>query len=99
MRYQDLYVWLVLVSALDIMLTWVILYLGGYEVNGVAAYVIHHFGLAGVVSFKFMMVIVVVLICESLGKRSQSAGRHLALAAIVLTCVPITAALVQLAWL
>lgn len=99
MRYQDLYVWLVLVSALDIMLTWVILYLGGYEVNGVAAYVIHHFGLGGMVTFKFIMVIVVVLICESLGKRSQSAGKRLAQIAIALTCIPIAVALAQLATL
>jgi hypothetical protein len=98
MRYQNLYVWLVLVSALDIMLTWVILYLGGYEVNGVAAWVLHQFGLKGIVIFKFIMVIVVVLLCETLAKRHSSAGMHLAQAAIGLTCIPVVVALLQLWW-
>lgn len=97
MRYQNLYVWLVLVSALDIMLTWVILYLGGWEVNGVAASIIERFGLVGIVVFKFVMVIVVILICEFLGRRRPAAGRFLAQAAIALTCIPVVLALWQLA--
>lgn len=98
MRYQNLYVWLIFVSALDIMLTWVILYFGGYEVNGVAAWVLHRFGIHGLVVFKFIMIILVILICEFLGREHATAGRRLLQAAIALTCIPVTVALLQLAW-
>ncbi len=40
MAFQELYIWLIFVSSLDIMLTWVILRNGGEEVNPVAELVI-----------------------------------------------------------
>ena len=50
MRYQNRYVWLLLVSALDLILTMLVLYMwDGYEVNPVAAAVIKHVGFVGAI--------------------------------------------------
>ena len=95
--YENAYTWLVLVSALDIMLTWIVLLLGGREVNGVAKWVIERFDVAGVVAFKFSIVVFVVGLCEIIGRRNSAAGRRLAIASVALTCVPVAFALYQLA--
>lgn len=88
-RYPNLYAWLVLLSALDVMLTWVILHLGGREANGAAALIIGRFGLPGMVIFKFGLVAFVIALCEAVGKRNPAAGERLAVWAVALTCVPV----------
>ena len=64
MVFQELYIWLVFVSSLDIMLTWVILRNGGEEVNPVAKLVIDAWGLNGAILFKFALVTFVIVSCE-----------------------------------
>ena len=95
--YPNAYLWLVLVSALDLMLTWVILHFGGYEGNAVAAAVIERFGLNGLVAFKFAIVMLVIILCEWAGRRRASAGRGLAVFAIAVTCVPVVMSFYYLA--
>ena len=96
LRYQNHYVWFVFVSAMDVMLTWVILFFGGREANHVADFVIARFGLPGLVLFKFAIVVLVVLLCEAVGRRRPGAGKSLAEWAIAITCIPVAAALYQL---
>ena len=64
MRFPELYVWLLFVSSLDIMLTWVILRDGGEEVNPVAKLVIDAWGLNGAILFKFGLILFVIIACE-----------------------------------
>ncbi len=64
MRFPELYVWLLFVSSLDIMLTWVILRDGGEEVNPVARLVIDAWGLNGAILFKFGLILFVIISCE-----------------------------------
>ena len=64
MRFPELYVWLLFVSSLDIMLTWVILRDGGSEVNPVARLVIDAWGLNGAILFKFGLILFVIVACE-----------------------------------
>jgi len=52
MMFQNAYVWLVFVAALDIMFTWVVLWYGGYEANGLAAVMIHTYGPTGLVVYN-----------------------------------------------
>ena len=52
-RFPNLYLWLVFLSALDVVLTRVILYFGGTEVNPVADWVIVQWGQMGLSLFKF----------------------------------------------
>jgi len=96
MLYQGPYVWLVFLSALDVMMTWVVLHWGGSEVNGLADAVIRRFGLTGIVLFKYALVVLFICICESVGRRNFKAGRRLAYSSIAITCIPVTIAFVQL---
>ena len=90
MRYENSYVWLVLVSALDLMLTMLVLFVWkGQEVNPVAAAVIRHMGFLGAIGLKFGIVILVILICELIGRRSDRDGRSLATGAILISAVPV----------
>ncbi|MHC4695733.1 MAG: DUF5658 family protein [Planctomycetota bacterium] len=100
MLYQTAYKWFVYISALDVILTWVILVLGGKEVNVLADSVIAHAGLKGILIYKFCLVILVVLICEIIGRRRFRLGRNLARLAIVITALPVILSVAQLvsAW-
>jgi uncharacterized membrane protein len=98
--YPDRYAWYVLVSALDIIVTvTVLVHLGAREVNTFAQWSIERFGTWGLIGLKFASVIVVVLICEHIGRKHERAGRWLATAAIVLSLMPVAAALGQVAYL
>ena len=87
--YPNEYAWLIFVSALDVMLTWIILYTGGYETNVLADAVVGRFGLPGLVVFKFALVLLVIVICETVGRRKPITGRRLAVASIAITCLPV----------
>src|SRR3954470_8152958 len=62
--YPKEYTWFVFLSATDVMFTWTILFFGGGEVNWLAAWVIRHYNLYGLVALKFASVLVVLVICE-----------------------------------
>lgn len=90
MRYQSAYLWLVLISALDVMLTMVVLMaLEGFEVNPVAAAVIDTMGFPGATAFKFGVVVLVVVICEIVGRKDDRSGRNLITAAILISALPV----------
>ena len=99
--YPNHYAWFVLTSSLDIMLTHTILTqfaeFGGRELNTFADWVIGRFGLAGAVGLKFISVITVVAICEIVGRKHPRTGRRLVTAVLLLSLIPIIAALGQLA--
>ena len=78
-RYPQAYVWFIFVSALDLMMTWVVLYFGGREVNVLADYILDRWALPGMVVYKFTLVVLVIFICEVVGHyrpgRLDSNGR------------------------
>jgi hypothetical protein len=88
----------VFVSSLDILFTLLILWLGGVEVNPIAAAVLAVHGFNGMILFKYTLVVLVVLICEVVGRHRRRTGRGLARIAIVITCVPVFLACAQLAF-
>lgn len=94
--YPNHYVWFVFLSAMDAMVTWVVLYRGGREVNALADWVIRRYGLAGMVAYKFLLVVVVVAVCELTGRRKPATGRSLARLAVVVGCVPVALGLALL---
>lgn len=96
MRYQNAYVWLIFISALDIMMTWLILYWGGREVNALADWVIQNYDLAGMIIFKFTVATFVVVLCELVGRMRDSAGRKLAIASVAISALPVFLAFTML---
>ena len=100
-RYQNSYTLFVFVSCLDIILTWVILYRGGEEVNPVAKLVIDAWGLPGAIIFKLSLMLFVIIACEIVGRKSDLKGRVLALVAILISSFPVvwSLTLLTLNWL
>lgn len=96
MLYPIAYKWFVFISAVDVVMTWFILLLGGREVNVLADAVISHAGLKGILVYKFCLVILVVLLCEFVGRRRAALGRNLARASIAITSIPVALSIAQL---
>lgn len=95
-RYPNHYTWLVLVASLDILMTYVILHLGGLEANPLAAKVIYRWGVPGMVIYKFCFIIIAIVIAEEVGRRHEAKGRRFAEYAIVISAFPVLFALVLL---
>lgn len=94
--YPDTYVWFILFASMDVMLTWIILHEGGSELNAIADWIIWHFDLYGVVAYKFLLVVVVVAICEYIGRRNPVRGRKLAQWAVMISLFPVVVGATQL---
>lgn len=94
--YPNLYVWFVLASAIDVFLTFVVLSLGGREVNAIARWVLDEFGVLGMTIFKFAIVVLIILICQTIGRHRKRTGRRLAEWAVAITFIPVTFSLVLL---
>jgi len=96
--YPNIYVWFVFLSALDIMLTWVVLYIAGpeAEANLLANWVVKRWGLPGMAVYKFALVFGIVCLCEAVGRRKEGTGRRLAEWCVAITAIPVVLALVQL---
>jgi hypothetical protein len=90
MRYPNTYVWLVLVSALDIFLTLIVIYIWhGYEVNPIVAAIISHLGFHWAIVFKLAIVVLVIIVCEVVGRKSDRTGRRLAVASVIVSTLPV----------
>jgi len=94
--YPGIYVWYVFISALDVMFTWVVLHFDGEEVNQVANSVLIKWGLPGMVVFKFVLVSLVICICEYVGRQRPKLGQYLGEWAVGITCIPVLLAMLQL---
>lgn len=99
--YPSLYVWYIFAASLDVLLTYAFIYrIGGEEVNLVAARLVERYEHWGLIGLKYSSVILVIGVCEVVGRKSPRAGRSLAIAAIVISAFPVGYGLVQLlAWL
>ena len=89
MRHPNAYVWLLFFSAMDVMLTWAILSRGGREVNPIANEVITAWGLNGAITFKFSLMLLVVIVCEVVARSRATLARSLAWAAVIISAVPV----------
>lgn len=98
--YPNLYAWYLLAATLDVVVTHQILHhFRGSEVNRLADALIQRFGVVGMIGLKYTSIVVVVLICEFVGRRNWRLGRGLAIAAIVISAFPVGIGLLQIkAW-
>ncbi|MDX9912029.1 MAG: DUF5658 family protein [Phycisphaerales bacterium] len=96
--YPRLYPWYALMALLDVLVTSVTLRVGGYEANGLAAQILEFAGILGLLVFKLASVVLVIAICEVVGRRREPTARRLAEWAVAITAIPVAVGLVQLAW-
>jgi hypothetical protein len=87
--YPQLYLAYVFASSLDVLFTWLIIWAGGREENWLADWIIRQHDLYGLVVFKFLVVMLVVGICEFVGRRRFQTGATLARWAVVLSTFPV----------
>ena len=78
-------VWFLLVSALDVVMTYLLIRQPGFtEGNPVAAFFINHWGIKGMVYYKFFMVAFISVITQIIArKREDIAARVLQFATVV----------------
>jgi hypothetical protein len=78
-------VWFLLVSALDVFMTYLLLWREGFtEGNPIAAYFLNHWGIKGMVYYKFGMVAFVTVITQIIARtREDIATRLLQFATVV----------------
>lgn len=68
----------ILVNALDVFMTYLLLVTGSFrESNQLANYFIAHWGIRGMVYFKFSLVAVVTVIAQIVARKNMSTGRKL----------------------
>ncbi len=96
MRYPRPYAWFVVVSVLDIFFTWTVLLLGGTEVNAIADMVINYAGGKGIILYKFCLVVLVIVLCEVIGRRRDKIARRLAEWSVAVTAIPVVLSIYQL---
>lgn len=97
--YPGRYAWYVLASTLDITVTVLLLtHLGFREANSFAQKSIDYFGTWGLIGLKFMSVIIVVAICEYVGRQKESLGRLVATIAIFASLFPVLFAVAQIVY-
>jgi uncharacterized repeat protein (TIGR04138 family) len=95
--YQNAYIWLVFLSAMDIMMTWLVLSRpNGYEANALANWVLTNYGLVGMVLYKLILITFVIVVCEMVGRRKQDVGAKFSVVAILIAAFPIIMAFVLL---
>lgn len=98
MRYVHSHAWLLLFSALDVIMTWIILNDGGREVNPIADAVIDAYGLDGMIVYKFVLIAFFIVICEAVGTLRDSAGRSLSRVSVAIAMVPVVWSLILLTY-
>ncbi|MEM9282977.1 MAG: DUF5658 family protein, partial [Verrucomicrobiota bacterium] len=88
-RISFLYGGILLAGSIDLLLTTIILGLGGQEVNPLANSVLQAHGLVGLVVFKNFMMGLVILGCDLVASHDRRVARKLAVALIAIHAAPL----------
>ena len=83
------YRWIAIGGTLDILLTGVILSLGGYEANPIANAILMQYGFAGMVIFKYFVIALVIIGCEIVARHELKSAGRLAVVLIVIHFSPV----------
>jgi hypothetical protein len=94
--FPTAYKWYLALAAGDVLLTSLILELGGVELNSLADWVHGQGGMFGLSVLKFATVAVVVVCCEAIARRNARTGGRLAEWAVAISAIPVAVAGAQL---
>ncbi|MBX3389915.1 MAG: hypothetical protein KF691_10730 [Phycisphaeraceae bacterium] len=95
--YPKTYAVFLLVAAMDVICTWIVLSLGGREINALANMFLQRWDVHGLLALKFGVCVMVLLTCEFIGRRKPMTAARLVMAAIVLNCFPVVVGTAQVA--
>jgi|GEM_PF-5688007 hypothetical protein len=88
--YEDEYIWLAILSAIDVVLTYFYLQFGGQLISPFVDAVLNEAGLYGLLVIKLLSVAIVVMGCETLGHRRSALGRKVITIVNLLAVVAVT---------
>ncbi|MEM6552372.1 MAG: DUF5658 family protein [Planctomycetota bacterium] len=83
------YIWVIVGATLDVLLTGIILAMGGREINPVANAVLKAHGFTGMVVFKYIAVFVVLVGCEFVTRHNARSGRRLCALLVAIHFAPV----------
>jgi hypothetical protein len=96
MLYPDAYVWMIFFATLDVILTALVLTFDGAghvdsarEINPVARAIIEHWQMAGAMIFKYALVMLAIVICETVGRNKPTTGVRLAWTCVLISAFPV----------
>ena len=97
MKHPSAYLWIVLFSALDVLLTKIVLTYGdtpgelstNLEINPIARLVIEQWTMTGATIFKFALSLLVIIICEVVSRARPVTGKRLAWVCVALSAFPV----------
>lgn len=73
--YEDEYIWLAVLSGIDVVLMTLYVQWGGRLISPLVDEVLMHTGMLGLLSAKLVIVALMVMCCETLGRRRPNVGR------------------------
>ncbi|MGH7243730.1 MAG: DUF5658 family protein [Phycisphaerales bacterium] len=94
--YPKTYAAFLVVAAMDVICTWIVLALGGREINAFANMFLQRWDVHGLLALKFSVCVMVLLTCEFVGRRRPETAVRLAIAALVLNIFPVVVGAIQL---
>ena len=101
-RYGGAYIFLILFSSIDIILTYLIVIpnrigLEGFELNPFADRVLQNHGFWGMIVYKFALTVFFIVLCEEVGRRRPKTGKRLAKVAVAIAAIPFVWSLIAIA--
>ena len=95
--HAELYAAYLVLAVLDVCFTHLILTMGGWEVNGIAANVLAQWGTPGLAALKGFTVVIVLACCQALRAKRERLSVRLAEWAVAISMIPVVVAGVQIA--
>jgi hypothetical protein len=99
LRLPSCHLWIIAVGTLDILITMIILSLGGFEANPIAAAIIADYGLAGMVVYKYFCIALLIFGCEFVARTRIDTARRLAMLVVAISAAPVVWGLLGLSTL
>lgn len=93
--YEDEYIWFALLSVLNVVLNWMVIR-GGPVFHPVIDAFMRDAGLGALLLYQLLLVTLVVVVCEDVGRLRPTTGRRVASLACVVTALPVAIAAVGL---
>lgn len=93
--YEDEYIWFAVLSVLNVVLNWMVIRGGPVFHPEIDAF-IRDAGLGALLLYQLLLVALVVVICEDVGRLRPTTGRRIASLACVVTALPVAIAAVGL---
>lgn len=99
LRLPYCHAWIIAVGTLDILVTTIILSLGGAEANPIAAAILAVYGISGMVVYKYVCILLLIIGCEVVARSRIDTAQRLAMLVVAISAAPVVWGSLQLSTL